>query len=417
MAKATKVLQNPEVDADPEIIRATLERYEVAVPKRASVKKLADTLRAAYKSRIEDGDIPEDDWVQCPVCKEITDDDEDLESCPFCGDLGEEDEPERKTGRRSLVDDSLVDDPDPIETEDPNVDDDIADEPPTVDIDPKTTAASEKKAAAEAKKKEAADKKAKAVTDKKAKADAKKKAAADKAAAKLAKKTGRPAKDIAAAVHEKHGELVSTAYAIGLLLQEAKTSETWRDEGFKSFRDWHTKATPYGSKFVNGIINAVRVFSAPDFAKVGHSKLMLIANVSDPDREKLLADAKAGASKRAIEAAAKEANEKARGADSKNPIGTDSRGTARGGKAGRPNAEEQSITLIGKVGGKPKTHRFHDKKTGGEVKQWEKDAFVAVKISAGVVMYLALKTDRKGEKITGISTMFQRVEDAADAAE
>ncbi len=321
------VLQNTDTPADPDRIRATLERYGVKVPAKGTPKKLAEMLRVAYKNRIEESGLEEDDWIQCHECLEITDDDEDLEACPFCGDDG--------------------------------LDDDEANVREAEEAEPQ-------EAEGEAQDAENA-----------------------KRAAKLAK-TGahtlevvRDAATVAREIRKLDTAIVTSAYKIGLLLKEVHEAMSWKKEGFKSFTDWWRNELKYSKKFVQNMMRAVEVFSAKDFEDVGHSKLQLIANVPDPDRERLLKEAREGATKRELESASKK---------------------VRGVKPG-----SRQITLIGKVGGKPKTHRFVDAQ-GETLKKWEKDAYAAVQISDDVFFYIALKTNKAGE-VVGVSTQFQRVEE------
>ena len=400
------VLQNPDTPINDETIRDTLERYDIETTNRTSPKRLAELLRKAYKDRIQKSKLPESEWLKCGECGEITDDDPELWCCPFCGDEGEEetdddeeDEPDEiddesdddGDGPEDEIDDESDDDGDgpedeiddesdePIETEDPDDDTEETEEPPVADLDDTDDAEEDETPPVKSTSAEVIP-----------------------IGGKLA---SRPAVAAVVAIKKLESAIVSNWYQIATQIQAVYTSESWKLEGYDSFRDWSKKELGYSKTFVHSLIQAVRKFSEEDFASVSHSKLILIAGVDDDDkRQKLLDKAAAGATARDLK------NEAQERGDAPPPENTPPK------KA--PKKPSQVITLIAKVNAKPKTHKFHDKDTGEQLKKWEKNAFVSVEISEGVVLYIALKTDRKGENIMGVTTMFKsEVEDDEAAVE
>ena len=419
----TGILTNPDVEVDVGLVKATLSRYGVDPPKRASVKKVVSLLRNSYKEWLED--IPEENWIKCLVCGEITDDDEELECCPYCGDDGAEPEEADAAEEAGPVDlepeedddgdDIEVDEPEKLsDDEDPEADakrkarhekaekaakgddadvinveespeDDTTEEAPEVDLDSEDEPT------------------AVVVAEETTKIDA------STAEGKLAMATQR------AKVAQR--SIATNGWDLGHVLIEINEAELWKAGGFSSFKDYYTKELGISKALVYNLMDVAKKFTRSTFEDIGIKKLEIVARAPKESREKLLDDA-GKSSKRELEKKAREekrkAKEKEKAEKGSAPPPEPKSPTQAGGKRGRPSKEDQTITLLTKVGGKPKTYRFKDGTTHEEIPEWTKDAYVEVKLSDDVMLYVAPKTDRSGKKLTKLAMMFRKIEDGAE---
>lgn len=450
----TGILTNPDVEVDVELVKATLSRYGIDLPKRASVKKIVSLLRNAYKERLDS--VPEDEWIKCLVCGEITDDDEDLEACPYCGDDGAEEEEAEAAEEAGLdSDDDTEEDDDEPEPEEEDGDDDIEVEEPEKLEDDEDPEAGEKRKARHEKAEKAAKGDASDVIDveESPEDDTTEEApevdldsdedepepdedpdelegedeetgtslveADDDAPETLDAST--PEGQLAVATQRAkvaQRNIAINGWDLGHILRDINERELWKAGGFSSFKDYYTKELGISKAFAYNMIDVAKKFSRKTFEEIGIKKLEIVARAPKESREKLLGEA-GSSSKRDLEKKAREEKRKKKEKE-KNagkaaaPPPEPTTPTQAGGKRGRPSKEDQTITLLTKVGGRPKTYRFKDAQTHEEIPEWTKDAYVEVPLSDDVVLYIAPKTDRSGKKLTKLAVMYRKIEDGDD---
>lgn len=357
--------------------------------------KLVAKAREIFKERLEG--IKKEDWIECPVCGEMTDNGDEIDLCPFCGDEGEGDDENEA--------DKVLDGAD-------------VDEPGTDVVDPKVVDVNKgkKEGDAEAHTEEGGDSDSDgdggdndepgedegsdetAVTD----------------PVEAAMKDTRTLAECEAAIKSSQTNMVSSGYDMGVAIREVQKRELWKEK-YKNFREW-IEGFGVSPGLAYGLIDLVGKFNREDFVKVGQTKLMIVARADSGDREALLNDAKAGTSKRDLQAKAKEKkNKKTKGKETK----PETRGRKRAEHSGDRPKDEDKITLLAKVGGRSKAYPFKDKKTGKEISAWTSDAYCEIKISDDVSMLIGLKTKTNkkadaGYDITGFVVSYKRVEQAKD---
>lgn len=354
MATTTSILKTKGVEFDPDAMAAAAAALGVKIggKKPETVVKNA---RVIFQKRMKD--IPKDDLIQCPKCGELTDDAEELEACPFCGDAGlDENEAEPTEGIEAQ---GNAEDDTPAAEEPPAADmsDDGSTEPDEPDPEPP----------------------------------------ADPDKFEMSQSLARE-EDI---IRAQQTNMMGSGYEMGLALKRVHEGELWKARGHKHFRAF-CKSVSVGTPMAYRLMELVSQFDKQTFLDVDKTKLMIIAAAPKQDKAGLEKSAREGASKRKLEREAK-AKKSARG-DGGN-----------GSLPGRPAKKDQSITLLAKVGGRPKTVSFRSKKSRQEIKVWNKDSFAEIQISDEVTQLIALKYNQAG-KITGVTVAYKRVEkDGASA--
>ncbi len=376
------VLKNELIAYDPEAMKAAAEAlgFKITGKKPETQVKQA---RAVFESRMKG--IAKDDLIQCPVCGELTDDTDDLESCPYCGDAGlDEDAPEPQEDN-----DGEEDAPKGIEAEGVEDDEPEAEEPPAANIDgdgedapvtPPKDSPSE----------DAPEPGGDAGADNETPPDQ------FQLAQSLAKEEDT--------IRQQQTNMLDSGYEMGLSLKRVRDGELWKARGHKHFKAF-CKSVSVNTPLAYRLMELVTQFDKQAFLDIDRTKLMIIAAAPKKDRAALEKAARDGASKRKLEREAKAAKAKRDAEDGKD--NKDGKGLP-----GRP-FEAKAITLLAKVGGRPKTVGFKSKKDRKDVKFWDKDSFAEIQISDDVTQFIALKTDKDG-KVTGVTVAYKRAEPSKD---
>lgn len=392
---------------NPDTMRETAEALGIELSDPTSTEAMIADLRAAFEKRLEGAE--EDDIIRCAVCGEVTDSDEAIVCCPFCGDEGSDDETASALESGEAEPETEEEEPQAIEGEDldPGVD---AEEPEPVDLDEEPAAAAEPTPEPAPKKKRTTKKKAEA-------------APAETPAAAAESTAIAPDLKKALAVEDKKIEaaqknIVTGSYDLGVALVTVHKGELWKAAGHKTFNQY-LAAKGIGRTFAYDLMTLVEKFDKKTFEEVGRKKLMLVARAGGPKSEEgqnLLDKAKQGASVSQLESTAGKASGGAAAPASggKTRQKHEVKAHERGGDA-EPPAKDGRITLLAKVGGKPQTLPFLDRKTRKPVESWAPETFAEVKIAEDVSMFIALKTDKDG-KVTGVTYAYKRAE-TAEAAE
>ncbi len=372
------ILNIAGVEPDTVTMKAAAKALGIKMPRgRAKPATIVKALRAGFTSRLEG--IPEDDWIKCPVCGEVTDDADALEVCPFCGDEGLE-EGEESAEAPASSDDDDEEESKPIEAdkvdEAAGVEPADAEEPPTANLD-------------EEPEEDPAD------------------AAAEEPGTDLAK--GSEAMLAALNTREdnirrEQGNMVGAGYELGLEIRAVREGNLWKAAGHRTFRKW-CESMKISHTLAYSLVDMTEKFDKDTFLEVGRRKLQIVARADTEDQDELLDDAKDGASVRTLE-------DKAKGKrDEKSEKPAD----PTAGKPGRPSREDQTITLLAKVGGAAKVYPFRDRTSQDELEKWEKDSYAQLQLSDDVFLLIALKTNKVGDPVSIMAT-FRRATTKADTA-
>jgi hypothetical protein len=372
-------------------------------------EKLVAKLRAHFDKKLKN--VPKEEWIICPKCEEITDDDERLLRCPFCGDEGEDEEIEVDSAEdlKDIRNEGSEEDDDEVEPIDGEDYDDSPNpvEPPTVDIND-----SEDKVENKEKKKITPAKKrnSKAIVTKELESDLEVDSGEEIAPEVLAdmKEAFDKEKMI---IEREYSNMFDSSYELGCSLRRVYRGQLWKADKIKTWREFCAQMGISHTLAYN-LMKIVSEFDKETFLSVGRTKLQLVARAEDvyglsgDQKNELLNDAKEGASVRKLEGKIKDEQKKNEEKEGKKKgekkVSTD-------GKPGRQKKEEQLITLLAKVGGRAKSYSFRDRKSHNELEKWENNSYVEIPISDTVVQYLVLKTDENGE-IIGASVAFRKVE-------
>ena len=346
-------------------MKAAAKVLGIKMPRgRAKPVTIVKALREGFAKRLEG--IPEDDWIKCPVCGEVTDDDDAIEVCPFCGDEGA-DEPAAATADDKPIEADKVDEAageEPADAEEPptaNLDDDVEEEP---EEDPAVAADAEEPGTDLATGSEVM-----------------------LAALETEKKIIRLAQT----------NMVGAGYELGMAIGRIREGNLWKAEGHRTFRKF-CESMGVSHTLAYSLVDMTKKFDKDTFLEVGRKKLMIVARADAEDQDEVLNDARDGASVRELEA--KERERKEREAGDKPDKPTD----PAAGKPGRPSREDQTITLLTKVGGRAMVHPFRNRTSQTELEKWEKDSYAQVQLSDDVFLLIALKTNKEGEPVSVMAT-------------
>lgn len=398
---AKSALKNSAVKADVDSILEIAGRLGIELPaKTRSAAKLVPALRVAFEKRLES--IPEDDWIRCEKCGEVTDDAHEIDRCPFCGDEGGDVEDEASGDAiEDAIEDATGQAPEEIDGVEAESDGDVdVEEPATVDL--------------------SADESGDALADE----SAEEPVTGESLAVVTVEGESIVAGDAEALETEKRiiveasRDIRRKAYLLGKSLKRVFDGELWRFDGHTGFNKF-IASLGVDHSMAYKLMEVVTEFTEEQVLEIGWTKLSIVARAQLPaeQREKAVERARttprrelaAGVAKGDDGASdAREVPEK-EGPSNLDPLndGTHSRG--------RPRKQDQEITLLTKVGGKPESHHFIDRATGKKVRKWHDNTYGEVRLSDNVSLFIAMRVDN-GE-IKGFSTAFRRVESDEERAD
>jgi len=203
-------------------------------------------------------------------------------------------------------------------------------------------------------------------------------------------------------------DIAGNSYDLGLVIRDVHERQLWKVRVYdgkpaKSFKDFVEKELPISRALAYRLMDIVKDFTRETFLKVGATKLGLISGIDDEEaRKAALNQAEAGKSARDVarEAAPHKGKSGGKGGSTKREEGE---------RAPAPKKANE-ITLLAKVNGKPVLYSFRSAKTNRALAAHADDAYAAIPIGDDVVLQVALKTDRAGEKILGVTAKFVRAE-------
>jgi hypothetical protein len=376
LVKGTKalVLADNKTRANVEAMRKAAKQFGVDVPKARGAKvdqELLGSLRIEIGKRL--AKLPETDHVKCIKCGEIAT--EDTAFCPYCGDEGGLEEAE--------VPEAEEDEGEVEETEETEEEVEETEETEESDED------------------EAADEDADADDESVGIA------AGAAAAANVSVALKGLANDLDAAIdriNDLKKNAVGLSYDIGLECRLIRDKQLFKARGYSSFKAFAEKELPFTRESALQLISIVEKHSRADYGVIGYSKLRVISAVSDSAvKDELMADARKGATTR-------ELTERASGAVA---------GSPKKQNQVQPEKAER-ITLLGKIGARPKFMSFHNAETGEvldtvgtfQTKGFVPSCYGELEISAGVFVRVALRTGANNE-LTGLTVRFVRPEAGA----
>jgi hypothetical protein len=317
-----------------------LKREEITALK--SPAEILLKLRGVLAKKLEK--LSDDDKIRCAECNEVSTEETDF--CPFCGDKGEAP--------------------------------DAADASSSEEQAPASGPAPAK------------GPKAKAEAAEGSKTDA----AIELAGVKLQKRIDR--------ILALKADMAGNSYDLGLEIKAINDEELWKARGYKSLKEFVETDLNMSRALAYRLMDVCLKYDRKTFLEVGATKLALISSIKDEEeREKVLEEAKQGASTRSIETRARAAKGKA-----PNKTGTS--------EAPPPKKKPNEITLLAKVNGKAQVYGWRSASTGRPLAKHKDDSYVEIELSEGVRQRIALKVDKEGSCI-GLAVQFMRVE--AEAAE
>ena len=413
------ILNKEGVEPNVETMKATAKALGIKMPRgRAKPATIVKALREGFAKRLEG--IPEDDWIRCPVCEEVTDDDDAIEACPFCGDEGEDDE----GGEEATESDKAAaesEKPEPIDASELDDDDSEAEEPPVANLDEEPAGAADAAETAETTQEPATEEDDTRPPDDDGPAE--EPAAAEGDGKKPYAELAEAGEEMLAALNtekdimrREQTNMVGAGYELGMAIRRIREGNLWKAEGHKNFRRF-CESMGISHTLAYSLVELTEKYDKATFLEVGRKKLQIVARADAEDQDELLGDAKGGASATELEEK-KRKKRKAREDKPGGKPGGKPAGDPAAGKPGRPSKEDQTITLLAKVGGKAMVYPFHDRKSQAELEKWEKDSYVQIQLSDDVFLLVALKTNRADE-IVGIMATYRRAttkEAATDAA-
>jgi len=200
--------------------------------------------------------------------------------------------------------------------------------------------------------------------------------------------------------------VVGYSYEMGVIVKRIHDKQLYKSKGHKTFKAFcESDEVPFARTTMYSLMSIADRFSRKDYDEVGYQKLRSLATVSDAEeREELTKKARGGATAREVTAEVREKRDAKLGKKPK-------------AAASVPEKKKDGeITLLAKVDGKPKTHKFVGGKTGRELKNAGSfnivvdNCYVRIPISKEVVLDIALKIDGKGKHKTlgGLVASFVR---------
>jgi hypothetical protein len=191
-------------------------------------------------------------------------------------------------------------------------------------------------------------------------------------------------------------DISGNSYDLGLEIVAIQTEQLWKARGHKSFKDFVEADLGMSRALAYRLMDVTQKHSREEFMVIGSTKLALISSIKDDEeREKVLEEARQGASTRTVEARARASKGKAPAA-------------AKAAEA--PPKKANEITLLAKVNGKATTYGWRSASTGRPLKEHKDDSYVELELAENVRQRIALKVDREGA-ILGVTVQFLRVEE------
>lgn len=190
-------------------------------------------------------------------------------------------------------------------------------------------------------------------------------------------------------------------------LKRVQDDELYKVRGYENFGAWAVGEVQLSRSLAYELVRVASDFDKQTYLEVGSTKLRLVASIEDPEkRQAALEDAKAGASKRAIEQ-----KHTTRAVSREAPAPESARGKASAPAPEPVKAREvpkkgNEIHLLAKVNGKATTHPFLSSKTGNTVKEYREDAYVELRLADNVVQHIAPKFGPDGKTLVGITVKF-----------
>lgn len=404
---------------DGDVMRSYIEENALDIDvEEVTDEQIGVALAMHFKQKIEDAEEAakkkgqkSDIAVSCDECKGVATDAE--ETCPFCGDGGglEEDEEteDEQTNTEELAAQALAEDEGDADDDEEDEEDEETEDKPEVEDEPPPA----KKVAAKAKEKNMG------TTAESTNGAGKKHAAAKGTSTALVS-----AKDLDKAVAEViklKSEGAENFWLLGKKLLEINVDQLWKlrlKDGKNAYKGFDT--------FVQSELNMSpqHAYRAIDLAKeyddvkevreLGHSKAALILQAAPQDRKKLKAKAKAGATKKALEADVKESRAKHGSPKKGKKAEAGAKGGANKAKAGAARAEKVSVANIEgsktiKLFKRPDTIRGLDFATLARAKRIADVPFGKHELTNGVVQYFSV-LEKDGELVLKIETKRETAE-------
>jgi len=207
-----------------------------------------------------------------------------------------------------------------------------------------------------------------------------------------------------AKINELAVDIAGNSFDLGVTIRDVHERQLWKARGHSNFKEFIEKELPVSRTGAYLLMDVVKDFDRDTFLKHGAHKLALISGIDDEEaRRAALADADAGKSVRDI------ARTTGRAAPNSGKGKASAPASAARAEA-PPKKKENEITLLAKVNGKANLFTWRSAKTNRPLNAHQDDAYAAIPIGDDVVLHVALKTDRTGEKILGITGRFVRTE-------
>lgn len=179
-------------------------------------------------------------------------------------------------------------------------------------------------------------------------------------------------------------------YDIGIECKAIRDRQLFKARGYPSFKAFAEKELPFTRESALQLVSIVEKHSRQEYEQIGYTKLRLIAAVPDAAlKQELLEAAKQGASRTELAERVTRASQRPEGP---------------GGAAAKVLPEPgEKITLIGKIGARAQTMKFHDAKSrevvkvAGVFKSLQEDVYGELEISDGVFARIGLRINAKKE--------------------
>lgn len=205
-----------------------------------------------------------------------------------------------------------------------------------------------------------------------------------------------------ARIERLKGDINKHTWELAAELKRVQDDELYKVRGYENFGAWAVGEVQLSRSLAYELVRVAAHFDKDTYLEVGSTKLRLIAGIEDPEqREAALEDAKAGASKRQLEAAH---TSRAVTRDAPAPEPTKKFAPAPEVTSAREVPKKgNEIQLLVKLNGRATTHPFLSAKTSREIKEYAEDAYVELRLADNVVLHMAPKFDRDGKKLVGLT--------------
>jgi hypothetical protein len=401
------ILTKGNVKPDVVSIKQTANDLGIKLPKTDDPETLVVALRKAFESRLPEN---RDECVLCPKCGEVTDDDPLIRCCPFCGDEGEDDAEE------ASEDDDAGEDEDDTEDDDAGEDDedDAAEDEDTdlveaseLDQDDEGDLKQPEEVVVE----DSSDEESEAESDDEESDDEESddEESEDESDSDEGVLAPQNEEELAAykelesfeeVIDREQKNMTSAGYDLGVAIKEVQTRHLWKSK-FKSFRAF-TESKGISYTLAYGLIDLVGKFDRETFVKVGQTKLLIVAKADEKDRKDLLKEAETKSKRELIERTRPETKK-------------DKERVVPKKENDKAEKEDQKITLLAKVGGKPRKLVFKSTETTENVDSIGPDTYLDLRISDDVAVIIGF-TEKNGKIVNAIAS-FKRAAEVDAMAE